>query len=497
VHVLLYAAMAFVPLQAEQPEYCIAGTVLNASTDEPLRRAAVTIPQSASLTDASGAFRFCGLPAGDYYANAEKPGFVESGAHVAAGPSREDIVLRLQPLSAIAGKVSDAAGEPLDHVLIQLLSIRVLDGRRKAQVEYTTSTDDRGQYRLADLTPGRYFLRAAGWDGAADSDANEAFAPAYYGGAASLASASPATIEAGRDLQADFSLTLRPAYRIRGAITGFSPPAPLNVALLGPDGDPNAAPVNVDSATGKFRIDGVPPGDYRIRASQGEGRRGEVPLPVDADVPAVLIPLSSGVLLRGIVRMPQDAGQSPRSPNCAITLSPAEAWVSAQAPLEASTEPNGEFEIQAVPPGRYRLRLACGSGYISALRMANADLMDGGELIVPAGTAPPIEALLEANGGKLDVTASTEGERTSGWLLLLPASGNQIHARFVRLNGKAAIPAIAPDDYQVYAWTGSPELFEYANPDARQAWAGRAISVHIGENDRQSITIKIAPGETP
>src|SRR5580698_1379235 len=121
--ILLLAAI--VPagvLLAADPEFCVAGTVLNDLTGEPLRRAAVAIPESAALTDAAGTFRFCRLPAGAYYANAEKPGFAAAGIRVVVGPSREDIVLRLQPLSVIGGKVTDTAGEPLPNALIQVLA---------------------------------------------------------------------------------------------------------------------------------------------------------------------------------------------------------------------------------------------------------------------------------------------------------------------------------------------------------------------------------------
>src|ERR1051325_4001438 len=88
-------------LAAEADSFCIAGRVVDGTTGEPLRRAAVTVPQSAALTDAGGSFRFCGLPPGAYYTNAEKPGFAATGTLVPVGPSREDLVLRLQPLGII------------------------------------------------------------------------------------------------------------------------------------------------------------------------------------------------------------------------------------------------------------------------------------------------------------------------------------------------------------------------------------------------------------
>jgi hypothetical protein len=203
--------------------------------------------------------------------------------------------------------------------------------------------------------------------------------------------------------------------------------------------------------------------------------------------------------LRGIVRMSADAAQTaPSSPRCAIKASPAEAWLSGETALEADTEPDGGFEIEGVLPGHYRLRMDCASGYVSAVRMGETDLLASGELSIPPDfTPPPIEAVLGSDGGTLDVTASDDGEPGPAWVVLLPASGNPFHTRFARLKGKLNFSGVAPGDYQAYAWTGSPESFEYANPEARQAWGGRAVSVHIGERDRQSVSLKIAPGEVP
>jgi len=503
--VLFSIAVAVVaaPLLADEPEFCVGGTVLNASTGEPLRRAVVTIPQAAAFTDAAGAFRFCRLSAGAYYANAEKPGFVATGSRVVVGPSREDLVLRLYPLSVITGKVEDAGAEPLQNVLVQVLSIQVADGRRKVRVESAVVTDDRGRYRLAEVTAGRYYLRAAGWEGAEpDPDANEAFTPIYYGGATDLTSATSVTVEPGRDLRADFSVRLRTSYRIRGVIAGLSPLVPAKIELLGASAEPSAAPVSLDTASGAFQVDYVVPGSYILRATQGEGqqaRRGELALQVSADVKGVVVPLAGSVVLKGIVRMAaatEPAAPSP--PNCAIKLSPVEAWISGEAALEAATEPSGGFEIEGALPGRYRLRMDCANGYISAVRFGDTDLLATGEFLIPTDTAPPpIEAVLASDGGTVEVTASPEGEPGPAWVILLPGSGYELHTRLARLATKATFSGVAPGDYQASAWTGSPDAFEYANPEARQAWAGRAETVHVGERDRQSITLKVAAGESP
>ncbi|HUE04056.1 MAG TPA: carboxypeptidase regulatory-like domain-containing protein [Bryobacteraceae bacterium] len=494
-------------MPADEPQFCIAGTVVNASTGEPVGRAAVTIPQSApqsaALTDAAGAFRFCNLPAGPYFANAEKPGFAAAGSRVLVGPSREDLVLRLNPLGVITGRVADAAGEPLENVRIEVLAIQVTRGRRQVHLESAAATDDRGYYRLPNLEAGRYYLRAAGWDKPQrDPDAHEGFAALYYGGAPELASAVPVAVEAGRDLPADFTLSLRAAYRVHGVIIGFSPRQPAQVELLGADGEPGGTAVTLEGASGVFEIHGVLPGSYTVRVTQGEGlerRRRELALQVRGDMHTVTVPLDASVALRGKVRVAESAeAGAPRSPNCAIRLSPAGPWITGQADLEAETDAAGEFAIEGVLPGHYRLAMECAGGYVSAVHMGDTDLLETGELrITPGAAPPPIEAMLATDGGTADVTASGEGETGPASVVLVPVDRGEYRTQFAHFTAHFAFLQVAPGDYQVYAWTGSPEAFEYANPDARQAWAGRAVSVHVGAREHQSVSVKITAAEAP
>lgn len=500
-------ALLAAPVLAGEAEFCVSGTLVNALTGEPIRRAAVTIPQSAVLTDAAGTFRFCGLSAGSYYTNGEKPGFAASGLAVTVGPSRDDVLLRLQPLAAIKGKVLDASGEPLENALIQLLSLAVEDGWRKARVESAVSTDDRGEYRLAGLAPGRYLVRAAGWQGAVSRvkqpDSSETFTPVYYGGATDLVSATPLTAEPGREVSADFLVALEISYRIHGALAGFSAHIPAEIELLGAEGDPSAAPIAFDAATGAFQINNVAPGSYVLRATEGEGgqrRRGEQAVQVgSADVYGVVVTLAAAVVLKGTVQTAGASGAVPQPPGCQVDLSPATVSMSGEAKLESSTGDDGEFEFAGVLPGRYRVRMDCANGYIAAAHAGETDLLAHEELLIPPGVAPPpLQAVLNTDGGTVDVTAAQEsGDAVQAWLALLPDAGSDLHARFALIKGQRTLTGVAPGDYQVYCWTGSPADFEYANPAARQVWAGRAVSLHVTEHDHQSITVKVSPGESP
>src|SRR5579862_381898 len=497
-------ALLAAPWLACAADFCISGTVVNASTGEPLRHAAATIPQAATLTDAAGIFRFCGLPAGAYYANAEKPGFTAAGTQVVIGPSRENILLRLQPLAVIKGKVTESGGEPLEKVLIQALSITTEDGRRKVKVESAVSTDDRGEYRLPGMAAGPYLLRAAGWQGAASgaksSDSGETFAAVYYGGATDLASAAPLAVAAGSQLDADFSVTLAPSYRIRGVLAGFSALLPPKIELLGPEGDLSAAPVAFSPATGVFQISNVASLINNTPATESEGeesRRGEQAVQVGStDVNDVLLTLAGTVTLKGAVRVAGASVSSPLPPACSVDVSPAGDSMSQETAVESSTSDDGEFEVPSLLPGRYRVKMECANGYIAAAHFGDADLLARDELLIIPGAPPPrLEAVLNRDGGTLDLAEDTDKEPVTAWLALVPDSGNDLHTRFAILKGKLSLSGIAPGDYHVYAWVGSPYEFEYANPEAQRAWAGRAVSVHVAERVHQSVSLKIAPRE--
>jgi hypothetical protein len=163
--------------------------------------------------------------------------------------------------------------------------------------------------------------------------------------------------------------------------------------------------------------------------------------------------------------------------------------------LESSTGEDGGFEIDNVLPGRYRLTLNCASGYLASIRTGGADLLAHDEIVI-TGVAPPVvEAVLNTDGATVDVTPTLDDDGAPAWLVLMPASGNDLYARFSLFKGKLSISGIAPGDYQLYAWSGSPYAFEYADPGARQAWAGRAVSVQLAARDHQSVTLKAPPGE--
>lgn len=502
---LAAALVAFVaPLLAADVDFCISGTVVNSLTGEPIRRAAVTTPQAANLTDSAGAFSFCQLPAGSYYANAEKPGFATAGLSVTVGPSPAGVQIRLQPLAIIKGRMLDGDGGPLENAVIQLFALRIHDGRRRVLLENTATTDDEGEYRLAGIMPGAYLLRAAGWQDASaateKSSDKETFAPVYYGGATSLAQAAPLNLEAGSETTADFRVALQSGYTIRGFVSGYSPLAPVSIELLRTEeGLSTAHRVTFNPTTGALAIAAVAPGRYVLRATQGDGaheRIGEqVVQVVSSDVNSVRVAMGGVVALRGTVRVVQEPGLPPTPPACSLALSPADPLTGNSDVLESQTAEDGTLEIPVVLPGPYWVKMDCGAGYLASLHADDVDLLSRDDLVIPAGASPPaLDAVVATDGATLDVTTTQNDQPAVASLLLVPDSGSNLHAKFAIATGKATVTQLAPGDYHAYAWTGSPDDFEFTDPNVREAWASHAVSVHLAAHDHQSITIAIPPG---
>lgn len=154
----------------------IKGTVVDGVTGNPIGRARVRLmsgpagPKPPILTDALGAFEFTTLPAGSYSLTVEKstylPGrYPEPNRSMRArmlplvlrdGQMLEDVSVSMFRGSAIAGRVLDAYGDPVDQAQVQVL--RVPRGGRPMSAGQT-QTNDLGEFRVPRLQPGRYLVQ--------------------------------------------------------------------------------------------------------------------------------------------------------------------------------------------------------------------------------------------------------------------------------------------------------------------------------------------------
>jgi hypothetical protein len=124
-------------------------------------------------------------------------GSVETPLKLAAAQSIENLIVQLTPTGTVSGRLMDQSGHVLGDVPIRLL------GETRAN-EWTTRTNDRGEYRFFYLSPGAYRLTAGGppslstRSGAA-TRFQEEFPLTYYPGFVDSARAESFIVKAGEE----------------------------------------------------------------------------------------------------------------------------------------------------------------------------------------------------------------------------------------------------------------------------------------------------------
>jgi protocatechuate 3,4-dioxygenase beta subunit len=161
----------------------VSGRVLQAADESAgVRGATVTLSADAgswvttTLTDDAGAFVFDQVPPGRYRVSAAKAAYLSmqfgarspgrpGSSFVLAPRSRMEMAIVLPRGAVITGIVTDALGAPLATARVRVL--RAVDRQGTTHVEPAAAarpgeavTDDRGEYRVYGLPPGRFYVGA-------------------------------------------------------------------------------------------------------------------------------------------------------------------------------------------------------------------------------------------------------------------------------------------------------------------------------------------------
>lgn len=164
-----------------QPAGSVTGQVVSSTTGEPLRKVSLTLqPQggrggspAAASSDNSGNFRFVNVAPGTYTLTGERSGFVRGSygedrpgqqgrqIQVTSGQAAGGIQLKLQPHSVIVGRVYDIDGDPVQGAQVQAMRYSYPRGQKQLTNAAQAATNDLGEYRIAGLPPGRYYVSAS------------------------------------------------------------------------------------------------------------------------------------------------------------------------------------------------------------------------------------------------------------------------------------------------------------------------------------------------
>jgi Carboxypeptidase regulatory-like domain len=169
LNALCSLAISFAPSarpQTAPDRFDIHGRVINAVTGEPISGALVQLADLFQFSQSDGTFTFTNLSSRQAAVFARKPGFFgdqELGRWNFQNtlPAEGDVTVMLTPEGIIFGQVKNEIGEPMEHVVVRALRWQVADGRRQLQTSRDAATDDEGNFRIAELIPGSYYLSFA------------------------------------------------------------------------------------------------------------------------------------------------------------------------------------------------------------------------------------------------------------------------------------------------------------------------------------------------
>lgn len=495
------------------------GQVINAATGEPVSGALVQIPSlAAQFSESDGGFAFTSLPAGNFSIEARKPGFFSEqqinqwNLSLHKVPSRENVTVKLTPEGILFGQVKDEDGQPMEAITVKLQHWQVVNGRRQLEAVRNIATDDLGNFRIAELVPGKYYLAfSPAGRGFTISDElkrktqnAEGYGPQFYPAGTDFASASVLEVRAGAQIHIAQNMARQRLFEVSGFLRGSNAGDQFSITLLTSSGDTPQREVRFNPKTGEFQIPGIPAGSYVLIASGLRAARGEapadpvqltamLPIHVGGDLSGVLLSVGTGI--SAAVQLRDETSRE--NPNdlhrVYVRLMPDEFQQFGPGILvpPAPGTPQRPAQFENIWPGTYTVEATPQQpGYIAAMRCGSLDLLRE-DLTIPPGSAPePIEITLRNDGARLNFTLADDSgangvvvySRDYPRRSILTPVGTGSSQSF----GLANLP---PGTYHLIAVRDALDL-EFRNPEVMEKYLQRAKVVTLLPGDNTTIRVE-------
>lgn len=527
----------------------IEGLVTKEPGSEPVKKALIELIAEnqteggdyTAVSGSDGGFRIEGILPGRYHLFAERTGLLEVDKHrmradgrvltLSAGQEVRDLQIRLQAAAVVRGRVTDEDGDPLANAQVSVLRQTFVSGRSKLEQAGGERTNDLGEYRVAGLAAGNYYvsvspppdfkslIEAAGVATNAESRAaNDKPAPTsyqttYYPGTPDRSQAAPVELHAGDEFPVNFSLTPSPSLSIRGSVVNLPPRSSAAIMLQSRDFSLvlNGAEMHPD---GSFVIRDVAPGSYTILATV---ENASVPMMARQALQIVsnsvddlrLAPLPGG-WIHGRLRLESKNGGRFDPTQIFLQLRSSDGDDEALSGFSmgdgfshlAHVGADGSFEWKSVPPGNYYVQLAGEGGtkgdlFLKSALAGSRDVDEAG--VGVSGGSVSLELVASANGGVVEgIAVDAKGEPVANAVIVAVPEpklrGRVEHYRKTvsDQSGRFALHAIVPGDYTLLAWE-SVDGEAYYNPEFLKNYEGQGSALRIAEGDRKSLRLEVIP----
>jgi hypothetical protein len=358
-----------------------------------------------------------------------------------------------------------------------MLFERGYESNGEAQLQFTPAsralTDDRGEYEVAGLRPGEYFVRVDG--------GRPVIPTVFYPGVMAADQAVPVSVPAGASIGGvDIKLRQEKLFSIRLKIQSAFTHQLLGLELLGLG---ISGTVTEDLGGGAYLLTKIPKGEYDLDVHFtsrnpvqrfGHRLRGVV---VDKDLDLGAVNVDSQVSVSGRVTLPGGA-PFPRSVDLeAIENVPFD-------PFGGPINGDGSFVIGNVSRGRYAVSVAGAAPdvYVRSVRYEGREILSEGLRLdrPPAGL---LEVVLDRSAATITgFVRNPLGEPVAyGRVALVPEGSRRqnpelIFAAVTDENGRFSIQGVPPGSYSALAWQYTPPN-AYRNEEFLAEYLKRAARV--------------------
>jgi hypothetical protein len=466
-------------------KFTIAGMVVSSVTGIPLVNARVSITNVRNseqtlrlITTENGHFEFSGLRAGKFSLEGAKRGFLSAAYEqheqfstaivTGAEYNTQNLVLRLTPLAFLSGKVIDEFGDPVRTAQVSLYLKSTRAGMSRVTLVGKDSTDDQGYYEFPALSPGEYFLSAAGkpWyavhpvlltePGGGNSPSSVprsldvVYPTTFYNGTTDADSAAPTTVSAGDRLRVDVHLNPLPSlhliFRTPEQQQGFSMPM-LQKRVF------DSMETMTDSAQmispGVWELTGVPAGRYAVtKQQQGDQQSSEMTLREDGQE----LDLSHGEpATRVKLKVNLPPGETPPK-QLFLALQNSRRQVVANSAVDVA----GEITFENISPGKYAVLVGSSKPFSVARISSQGFDITGHDVNISPGASLDLTVFLIGGVVTIEGIVNRGGNPAAGIMVALVPKDPQSHLEMFRrdqsdFDGSFLLRSVIPGSYTIIA----------------------------------------------
>ena len=550
----LFVSLALAQTPEPKPAV-VEGKVVNSLTGEAIRKAELTLTTSlmpdgfeamaaqigldpdvmangpgakgpkktfTATSDAAGKFKFEAVAPGDYYFTVKHAGFMdenykatgpnrlEGEVHLTSGQALSEVEFRLVPQGAVAGKVVDEAGDPVGDAAVTASKYSYASGRRQLQPADTGTTNDRGEFRLGKLPPGRYYLSAelsalnfldSTPPPPKDGSPETGYVSTYFPRTTDVQQAEAVEVKAGGDVPG-FVIHLQKSrvVRVKGKLVGAdgNPLKQAQIMLMSGARPGSMRMAAVNDPEGKFEIANLSPGSYMAMTMQLNGSTPTMTMQPLIVPNENLSDVKLGAAAEGSV-----TGKVTVAGDGKIAIKGLGIMVGGEdspvMPATATVDESGAFTLKKISSAPYDLnlpRVPPGSYLKSVLWNGREKL--GEPLDFSAGTTGDLQVILGTDGATFDAKVSRDDKPAAdATVVLLPEDAGRRHPETTRTEstddtGHATFKDVPPGNYLVFAWE-KVEQGDWFDPAFVKAAANDAARVTIGPKDNQHVELKAIP----